>query len=118
MVMMKRIRVSVPWSLRCAAAVSVGLVVANGAGAFFFKGWPGDGLPRERTLLPPSTQITTPPEQTEWPPYQPPPYIPQTPEGPTEDNPPGSVPEPATAVLAALGLGVTALARRRMQRTS
>jgi hypothetical protein len=113
MVMTRRIRFSVPWSVRCVVAVAVGLVVSNGAGAFFFKGWPGDGLPRERTLLPPSTQTTEPPGETEWPPYRPPPPG----EGPKGGNPPG-VPEPATGLLAAVGVGVVALARRRRRRGS
>jgi hypothetical protein len=114
--MVRRIRFSVPWSVRWAAAATVGLVAANGAGAFFFKGWPGDGLPRERTLVPPSTQTNEPPDETEWPPYRPPPPD-RTPTGPDGKNPPG-VPEPATAVLAAVGVGVAALARRRKRRGS
>jgi hypothetical protein len=102
-------RFLVPWSLRSAAAVAIGLFAANGASAFFFKGWPGDGLPRERSLLPPSTQTNQPPGETEWPPYVPPG------PGPGPGPNPG-VPEPATAVLAAVGVGVAALLRRRKRR--
>jgi PEP-CTERM motif-containing protein len=112
--MTRRMRFVVPWTMRAAAAAAVGLVAANGASAFFFKGWPGDGLPRERSLLPPSTQTNQPPGETEWPPYRPP-----TDQPPPEEHPkptPPGVPEPATGLLAAFGVGVAAIARRRKRR--
>ena len=112
--MVRRLRFCVPWSARWAAAVAVGLAAANGASAFFFKGWPGDGIPRERTLVPPGNTIDNPRQQPpEWPPEQPPWNPP--PEKPPEEKPPG-VPEPATAVLAAVGAGLLAFARRRLRR--
>jgi len=116
--MTRRTRFFVPWSMRCVAAVAAGMLMTNGASAFFFKGWPGDGLPRERTLLPPSSQNNEPPGETEWPPYRPPTEPPPTkppPTGPTGENPPG-VPEPATGLLAMVGIGVAAFARRRVRR--
>jgi hypothetical protein len=106
---LKRLRFSVPWAARCAAAAAVGLIVAAEAQAFFFKGWPGDGLPRERTLIPPGANTPgNPPPPNFW--------IEEPPEPPPGNQSPPEIPEPSTVLLAAVGAGVVALARRRRKK--
>ena len=118
--MTRRIRFHVPWAARCAAAAAVGLTAANGASAFFFKGWPGDRIARPPTLLPPGTSEQTPRTVVEFPPPTESPPGDTTPPGggPPGGGPPGTTPEPATGLLAAVGVGLVALARRRFRRRS
>ncbi len=106
------------WVVRWLAAAVVCLAVSGTASAFFFRGWPGAGLPKPPTLVkpgsPPDTRgtVSQPPGFGSEPqpgersgPSGGGPVVPETPEAP----------EPGTAVLAALGVGVVALARRRLR---
>jgi hypothetical protein len=94
---------------------AAGLLAGGPAAAFYFPGWPADGLPRAPTLLGPSVRLWTPPGQPGG--DRPPPPIdrPPTdiPPGEWVDKPPAPqvVPEPATIALAALGLGAIAVRR-------
>jgi hypothetical protein len=92
---------------RWLAAATLLLAMAADARAFFFKGWPGDGRAGSRSLLQPQTPGEgEPPAAAEGGPY---------PGGDTSEPGGGvpvvpAVPEPGAVVLAAVGLGATALA--------
>jgi hypothetical protein len=86
------------------------LVVSGSAQGFYFKGWPGDGIPKETILVNPKA-----------PPYENPPGTPSGPEtepprNNPKENPPGvnppAVPEPATGLAAVVGLAVLGIGRR------
>jgi hypothetical protein len=113
--MTSKVLLRIPWRVRCVAAVAVGLAGAHAADAFYFKGWPGDQLPRPPVLIgptvppiahPPSARIDTQPPPSDTPP-------------PPTDTPPGgggtptSTPEPASFLLVAAGLGAFAASRLR-----
>jgi hypothetical protein len=83
----------------------------SSAQAFYFRGWPGDGVPKPPTIIKP----TAPPEDNP-PSGRPRPPTPpvDTPRGPTGgENPPSGTPEPGTLALAAIGLGALVLRQRR-----
>ena len=101
-------------AVRWLTAATLILATTADARAFFFKGWPGDGLLRTPTLLGPRPN---PGDHDD----QPPGFEPSSGFGSL--IPPGgespvlpAVPEPGTVVLAAVGLGALALARRRASR--
>ena len=79
-------------------------LVAGPAAAFYFPGWPADGLPRPPNLY--EYQVSVGPADvfTDTRFSQPP--------GGASATPPRTVPEPATLLLAAMGLA-TVLVRRR-----
>lgn len=92
-------------------AGAVGLLAAGPAAAFYFPGWPADGLPRGPTLLGPSVQQWTPPPLWPWSGYGTPPPLDRPAPGDERPPAPQVVPEPATLALAALGLGAVAVRR-------
>lgn len=96
--------------VRWMTAVGAFLVMSAAAPAFFFKGWPGDGREQPRSLLRPGNPDAggRPPGETDEP----------NPDDGTSSPGGGGpiapdVPEPVTAVLAAVGIGVVAIARSR-----
>ncbi len=113
---------------RWLAAVVLGLTAAPAAHAFYFSGWPGDGVPRAHTLInpvaprignPPSGQDRTIPGDNNDSDQQPPRGGGGPPPGGSDTGPGGGgpsshpvTPEPGTAALAVLGLGAVAVARR------
>ncbi len=80
------------WGLAC-AAMALALASPTSAQAFYWTGWPGAGVSEPPSLIP--RQVVE-----EFPP-------PKTPLDPS--TPPKQVPEPATLVIAGLGLGVLGL---------
>jgi len=101
-------------AVRWLAAATLILATTADARAFFFKGWPGDGLLRTPTLLGPRPN---PGDHDDQPPggiNEPNPDDGSKPGGESPVLP--AVPEPGTVVLAAVGLGALALARRRASR--
>jgi hypothetical protein len=109
------------WAGGCLMAVAVVGVTVGHVQAFYFGGWPGDGLPKTRTLLPenapkegspPSAQLREerPPPDTFKDERENPTVVPPT---ETPETPPPVVPEPTTVALAGLGIGVAVLARWR-----
>jgi hypothetical protein len=108
-----RIRCAVAWP----TAVLACLALSPTARAFFFRGWPGDGLPKPPALTRPLPGDTD----------SRPPGVPSEPNpgdhtsapgggGPNTPVSPAGAPEPGTAVMAALGAGVVALVRWRRKR--
>lgn len=85
------------WNVGCLALVAL-MGGPSPAQAFYWAGWPGAGEPAPPSIT--SRQVTekiTPPRE------------------PFEPEPPKGVPEPATLVIAGLGLGVLGL-RRALKR--
>ena len=80
------------WGLIC-AAIGVALASPTPAQAFYWSGWPGAGATEPPSLIPKQIVVEFPP--------------PSTPLDPAD--PPKQVPEPATLVIAGLGLGVLGL---------
>ena len=112
---------------RAATAVVAVLIASGPAHGFYWHNWPGSGLAQQQTLIvqtphvnsPANPPSGTPPEIVSTsPPGSPPgsPEGPPVPVGPPVDKPPpvgpNSTPEPGTALLVAVGLGVLAGARR------
>ncbi|MFO0848660.1 MAG: hypothetical protein U0871_08915 [Gemmataceae bacterium] len=88
---------------RWAAVLAVGATSAGPASAFYFKGWPGDGLRTPPSLIQPSAPSwANPPSVRTW--TEPPPITRPPKEWTEEPNRPQQVPEPATLVLAPTGL--------------
>ena len=83
--------------LRVSAAIAMVIISAANAQAFYWPGWPGAGVTEPPSLTP--KQIVE-----EFPP-------PKEPLDPKD--PPKQVPEPATLVIAGLGLGVLGLRKLR-----
>ena len=92
------------------AAVLAGMGLGGSAQAFYFRGWPGDGVPKPPILVTPNAPTDDNPPSAR--PPEPPGVTPQSPGGP---NGPSGTPEPATLALAAVGLGVLAW-RKRMRK--
>lgn len=103
-------------ALRYLAALAGGLLAADAATAFYFAGWPGDGRPRQRTLVSPSASLVENPpsarEETEW--YQERPRV-ERPHDHDHEHP-AETPEPGTLVTAAIGAAVIGLASRRRKK--
>lgn len=116
--MTSKVLLRIPWRVRCAAAVAVGLAGAHAADAFYFKGWPGDQLPRPPVLISPTVPPIAHPPSARIETQPPPPPIDTTPP----DTPPGgsggptSTPEPASLLLVAAGLGALTAGRLRRGR--
>ena len=79
--------------LGASAAVAMVVISAANAQAFYWPGWPGAGVAEPPSFTPKQVVEDFPP--------------PKTPLDPTD--PPKQVPEPATLVIAGLGLGVLGL---------
>ena len=94
---------------RFAAAAAVALVVASPASAFYFRGWPGDGIPRDRNLVAPNDRFT----DTEVGRVEIRPRDPDEDETPTTNT---ATPEPGSLALAAIGLGVVGVLRRKRRK--
>jgi hypothetical protein len=96
-----------------AAAVGMACAFVNPAAGFYFPGWPGAGVPKPRTLIPPNI----PPEGN--PPSAQPPGTDGEPVRPPRDrnslNEPSQTPEPGTLTIALLGLAAVG-ARVAMRR--
>jgi len=88
------------------AALVIVLGTALPAQAFYWRGWPASVRLAERTLLGPGDDGIT---ENPTPIFPPPDYVPPTmvPVGP-----PVQTPEPATGVIALLGLGVVGIVRK------
>src|SRR4051812_31465655 len=102
------------WVMGTRRRIMVGFVAAIGvigiggpAQAFFFRGWPGSGLPKPPVIITPNAPTDDNPPSGRTPDDQPPGT--QTPQGPGGPN---GVPEPGTLVLVTAGLGALALRRR------
>jgi|GEM_PF-3042372 len=92
-------------TIRLAAFVVI-LGAPASAQAFYWAGWPGAGDTEPPSITPRQvTEKTVPPRE---------PFEPHEPHEPGE--PPKGVPEPATLVIAGLGLGVLGL-RKVLKRT-
>lgn len=107
---------------RWIAAGIVALLASQPAAAFYFRGWPA-GPPDPPTLLPPdrTTRRADPPLRGNDPPKVVPDPTGRHPDpvpGDGGEPPPDTpvTPEPGTALLAGLGLGVAALFRRSCKR--
>jgi MYXO-CTERM domain-containing protein len=121
---MKRMQVTWRnWCIRAVRAVGVvaALAACGPAHAFYWYNWPGSGLPKQPTLLPPKTPDTTGTPPVVILPVAPPEIITPGSGGPTPPvgppvvppgGPPTSTPEPATGLLGLAGLGVVAAVRR------
>lgn len=94
-----------PWAgcARYLLAAVVGILGRQTAQGFYFPGWPGGPKPPATLLTPPP--VNGPPKSTPDPPHPP--------GDGGHEEPPVRSPEPGTAVLAALGLGVAVAAKRR-----
>ena len=81
-------------------AFAVALAAPASADAFYWAGWPGAGDSQPPAITQPQlvTDKTVPPRE---------PFEPHVPHEPGE--PPQGVPEPATIVIAGLGLGMLGL---------
>jgi PEP-CTERM motif len=105
------------WAVAWPTAVLACLALSPAARAFFFRGWPGEGVPKVPTLTRPIPTDTDsrPPGVIREP--NPDDHT-SAPGGGSPNTPvsPAGTPEPGTAVLAALGAGVVALARWRRKR--
>ena len=90
---------------RCGlAAVAIVLGSAFPAQAFYWRGWPASVRVADRTLIP-NTDENTPGTPT----FPPPIYVPVP---PTPIGPPVQTPEPASGLIALLGLGTVAMVRK------
>lgn len=92
-----------------AATTAIVAGVASPAPAFFFRGWPGSGLPKPPVLITPRAPTEDNPPSGRDPDVDPP-KPPPSPHGPN------GVPEPGTLALAAAGLGALVLRRRMRKR--
>ena len=89
-----------------ALAVSAAVMAAPGAAqAFYWFGWPGSGMSEPPSITPRQCANESPQPET--------PFGPRISEVPPET--PKNVPEPATIVIAGLGLGVVGM-RKWMKR--
>jgi hypothetical protein len=87
------------------AALAVVLGSALPAQAFYWRGWPASIKVPDKTLVPDDNPTGSPTPITPPPVYVPPDIVPV--------GPPVQTPEPATGVIALLGLGTVAVLRKR-----
>lgn len=108
---------------RALGAVAATLAVCGPAQAFYWHDWPGSRVLVQQTVIPQQHQnstanppTSTPPETTPGPgpgtPRTPPPPIGPPVGGDKPPVGPQQTPEPGTGLLALLGLGAMAAARR------
>ncbi len=98
--------------LQWLAAPMVVTLTAGPAAAFYFPGYPGDGLPPRPTVMAPGVaRLALPPDGIRADdPLDPPTFLDSLGPPPLLDPPP-DVPEPATLALAVAGVGVVAVRR-------
>jgi hypothetical protein len=93
----------------------VGSTVTGSAPAFYFKGWPGDGLKTPPSLIQPTAPSwSNPPSGRTDTDQHTPPNTPHESTDQPKPPTPQETPEPGTLVLAAMGLAGMGLRRFRI----
>jgi hypothetical protein len=101
------------WLIWVVALVAI-IVTSAQAHAFYWYGWPGSGVPPDRTIVGPPGGSSKPPPKN---PTGTPVVVTNPPPGGTGTEPPGGgseshpTPEPATGLATLAGLGVLAVVR-------
>ncbi|MDB5310107.1 MAG: hypothetical protein JWO38_4309 [Gemmataceae bacterium] len=109
--------------LRWVAALITGLLVQQGASGFYFRGWPAGPkdpptlvLAGGATTKGPTSQVHDPSGGGTGPPSST--HDPVPGDGNQHGDPGPTLPEPGTAALVAIGLGMAAIARRGRRKFS
>lgn len=103
------------WAWKLGVGLAVLLGGTGAARAFYWVGWPGAGSPTPPRIVSETVQVDhRDPTPVKRPPGEP--WRPRGGGGGDTDHPPGEAPEPATVVLAGIGLAVVGVRWRRKRR--